>query len=229
MKKAIIPCVVSILSLCSGCNNRNSTKVKSDDAVKREVDSFAATLPKSNHDSAERSLDDRIAKPLTHDDTIIARAYRVQRGDYSLYPKSDLSISKWDYRQEKDKMTSTITHSAQVQANELVHLDAPYDGGITATIVIRKGKRLDVYLYLSDGQFNTHFNGTPILVKFDDGKPTSWNCNSASDGSNNILFINGERSFIATLKKAKKVMIEAEFFHNGNKIMEFDVAGLRWE
>jgi len=43
-----------------------------------------------------------------------------------------------------------------------------------------------------------------------------------------MLFIGNYNSFVAELKKAKTLRIEALFFSQGSRIFEFEVAGLKW-
>ena len=44
-----------------------------------------------------------------------------------------------------------------------------------------------------------------------------------------MIFINSTKAIISKLKTSKKIIIEAEFFNEGNRQMEFDVTGFKWE
>lgn len=137
---------------------------------------------------------------------------------------------KWEYSNTEDKMTSKITHIATIESNDQLDLKFPYEGGVAAYIKLRKMRNeTNVILQISKGQFNSGVDGESIKVRFDNRKPETYSCERAGDGDATVLFINSESRFIAMLKKAKKLLIEAEFFNNGNQIMEFNVSGLEWK
>ena len=138
--------------------------------------------------------------------------------------------TKWKYSDEEDKMTSQKTFFATLVANEQLNLKMPYDGGVTVSLMIRsKNKSNDVILNLSKGQFMTGINGQDIRVRFDSAKVETIHCSGANDGSTENLFIMPANKFLAKLKKAKKVLIEAELFDNGSQQMEFNTDGFKWE
>jgi len=139
--------------------------------------------------------------------------------------------SKWEYDQEEDKMTSKTSWFAGVKANELLQLKFPYNGGTTVNIFLRnKGGENQVMLQLSKGQFMANvIKGQDILVRFDSLKAEKFSCLAPGDGSTTTLFINNEAKFISRLKKAKKALVEAEMFNEGNHVIEFNVEGLKWD
>jgi len=73
------------------------------------------------------------------------------------------------------------------------------------------------------------FTESHLSAKFDDGPIQSFTCTGASDGSSNVAFITNEASFLKKLRGAKRTVIEAEFFHNGNQQFIFNTAGLEWK
>ncbi|MVN90445.1 hypothetical protein [Mucilaginibacter aquatilis] len=139
------------------------------------------------------------------------------------------NTSKWTYKEEEDKMTSKKKYFADIEANNELNFDFPYDGGSTGSIMIRKKNgETDVMLSISKGQFNTGVDGTSITVRFDDDKPVTFECSEASDNSSDLLFINNTKKFISRLKKSKKMNVQAEFYESGLQIMEFTTAGFVW-
>ncbi|WP_158244262.1 zinc ribbon domain-containing protein [Trinickia dabaoshanensis] len=135
----------------------------------------------------------------------------------------------WSYEDGADKMRGTHWASATVDATEKLHFSFPYNGGSTPSLEVRqKGKQVDVILFVSKGQFLCHIDGCSVEVKFDDGAVSPYFAGEADDGETNLLFIEGAARFIAKLRKAKTVTIEAEFFQEGNRQMTFPVKGLRW-
>ena len=72
-------------------------------------------------------------------------------------------------------------------------------------------------------------NDDTLSIKFDDGPIREWSCAEADGGSSGIVFINNAGAFLAQLKKAKKVIIEAQMYEAGRQQMTFEVTGLKWE
>ena len=84
-------------------------------------------------------------------------------------------------------------------------------------------------LIVSKGQFNSGINGQNIKARFDEGEVELYSCSRPESGSSGSLFINSESKFINKLKAAKKLVLEAEFYDNGNEIMEYNVSNLQWK
>ncbi|WP_051054081.1 hypothetical protein [Fibrella aestuarina] len=138
-------------------------------------------------------------------------------------------VSNWYSFENEDKMgaKSTVT---TVDAKELLEFDFPYNGGSTASFVVRrKGGETDTYLKVSKGQFNSTYDGGTVRIRFDQGKPTTYSFSGASDGSSDIVFINSSNGIIKKLRTAKRMVIEAEFYNEGLRQIEFDVEGFKWK
>lgn len=143
-------------------------------------------------------------------------------------PKEE--VTKWQFQEDVDKMTSKTVKYASIDANEELEFNFPYNGGSIATLNIRKKDGgNDIYLQVSKGQFNGTFDGGQIRIKFDDEQPKKFSFVAPSDGSADMIFINSEKAIISKLKNTKKIIIETEFFNEGNRQIEFDVAGFKWE
>ena len=144
---------------------------------------------------------------------------------------SSIPISAWNYSDEEDKMTSKKIYFASIDANDQLYLRAPYDGGVTATLTIRRRNgENNAYISVSKGQFITHLlDGQPVKIRFDSTRAETYYCSPASDGDSRILFINSANRAIARLKKAKKVIVEAELYDNGYQEIEFNTAGFKWD
>jgi hypothetical protein len=139
--------------------------------------------------------------------------------------------SAWTYSTEKDEMRGGEARFAQLEGSNTIDLDFPY-GEQRGAMLIRQSPKFgfDILVGVRSGQImcNTYSN-THISVKFDDGPIRRYGCTDASDGSNNMVFIEGAKGFLANLKKSKKVVVEAEFYQNGLQQMTFDTANLKWE
>lgn len=138
--------------------------------------------------------------------------------------------SAWSYSESVDEMTEVTNYFATCQSTNEVEFDFPYGGGSHLSIVVRNmGKKNDVLFSISSGQFNSGIDGQKITLRIDGGEPFKVNCNSANDGSMDVLFASNASKIIEKIKAAKTLKVQAEFFQEGNKTFDFDVEGLQWE
>lgn len=136
----------------------------------------------------------------------------------------------WTYFDQPDQITGKQIHFASVDASEKLDFNFPYSGGSTANLQIRKHPRYgtDVILSIDKGQFVCRVEGCSVMVRFDDGHATRYSANQPSDYSSTALFISPSSKFIASAKKAKRVVIEASFYQEGNRTIVFQIEGLTW-
>jgi len=137
----------------------------------------------------------------------------------------------WTYLADTDKMTSKLTYQAIVNSSNKLNFDAPYDGGSTAATIIRnKGGKNEVMVSIDKGQFICDVSdGCAINIRFDNNPATKFIASEPSDGSSTLLFIEAPKKFIDNVKKAKKMIVQAEFYQSGLREMEFNVDGLKWD
>jgi hypothetical protein len=137
--------------------------------------------------------------------------------------------SRWVYSDSKDDMRGTVSHFAAVESQNALDFQFPYKGG-HATLNLRNNPSSGLNIYLSiEGQFIcSPFENGKVSAKFDDGPVRQFRCSEPSDQASGVLFINSEKAFLAELKKAKTLTVEAEFFRDGERQMTFDVHGLKW-
>ncbi|EZP57279.1 hypothetical protein [Sphingomonas sp. RIT328] len=142
----------------------------------------------------------------------------------------DSPASKWQYSSDKDEMRGSTSRYATLISNNTVDLDFPY-GEQQGTITVRRNSDgLNVMFGVGKGQIMcSSYTNTTISVKFDNGPIQKMRCTGASDGSNETAFFTNEGRVLAGLRKAKRTIIEAEFFHQGRQQFVFDTAGLEWK
>lgn len=135
----------------------------------------------------------------------------------------------WKYKEFEDKMDNSKTYLASVTSTNEINFSSPYDGGSSFYLNVRNdNKQNEVYLKVSKGQFGG--SSKTCRVKFDDNPVVSYDYMGTSDYSSDVIFFKNPKKFIASLKKAKKLMIECAFFQEGARIIEFDdVQGLEWD
>jgi len=136
----------------------------------------------------------------------------------------------WTYSENEDKMTSKKTYHASIDAKELLHFDAPYDGGCAAVLFVRKmAEETDVFVQFSKAQLIIDsYDGSNFRVRFDDKPSSTYTFVSASDHSSDVAFLKNTSKFLKNLKNSKKVIIEMEFYQQGTRAIEFDTEGLQW-
>ena len=138
--------------------------------------------------------------------------------------------SPWAYDDRHDAMRGTTMRLAWVASDTHPTFDFPYAGGSTLTLQLRhRGASDDVMLFLDRGQFICQpFGEGHVSVKFDDGPVQRFGCGEASDGRATVIFLMPAGRFISQLRKAHRVIIEAEFYQSGSHQITFQTAGLKW-
>jgi len=182
----------------------------------------AVAEPSSSADAASSGATANASSPTGEDAT---------KPSAGVAEKDKEPESEWHYSTEKDEMRGAESHYAQLEATNTIDLDFPY-GEQRGRILVRQSAQFgfDILVGVPSGQImcnsfsNSHFN-----VKFDDGPIQRYGCTDASDGTSNMIFIQGSKGFLSKLKKSKKAVIEAEFFQNGMQQMVFNTANLKWE
>lgn len=146
-------------------------------------------------------------------------------------PDGDAVRSKWSYNAQKDEMRGTESRYAELTSENEIDLDFPY-GRQGGRLTVRQNPEngLDVMLSVESGQILCNsFGNSRVSVKFDNGPVQSMGCTDSSDGSNNVAFFTNQTRMLAGLKKAKRTVVEAEFFQMGRQQFVFETAGLEWK
>lgn len=138
--------------------------------------------------------------------------------------------SKWEYSEDRDQMRGTVTRYNNLYSENQLDFAFPYSGGSQASIQVReKAGKLAVMLIVDKGQFICNpFLKSTLAVKFDNKPVQHFDCRTAADGSANIIFVLPAKQFLNALKKSHHVIVEANFFQEGPRQMEFMSAGLDW-
>jgi hypothetical protein len=130
--------------------------------------------------------------------------------------------SEWIYSLRSDPMGGAVA-TARVESANTFDFDFPYQGEQHATLTLRSDKGLNVMVSIDRGQFVCPM-GCSVLVRFDDETAQRWRATGPSDFDTEVIFLRNESKFLKQLKKARVVRIEAEFYQEGTRIMEFPVA-----
>ncbi|MBB3942849.1 hypothetical protein GGR91_001071 [Sphingorhabdus rigui] len=139
--------------------------------------------------------------------------------------------SKWDYNTQKDEMRGSEAHFATLNSENTIKFDFPY-GEQPGILTVRRDPQhgLDLIFSVPSGQILcSGFGDDYINAKFDDGPIRRFSCSGASDGSSEVSFIGSPKKFLGELKRAKRTVIEAEFYQAGRQQYIFETQNLIWE
>ncbi len=136
--------------------------------------------------------------------------------------------AEWRYDRTTDRMTGHENLTAMSTSVNTFSLGAPYAGSQHAYLTARKHPRHgnDIVLRIERGQFNCMPDDCGVLARFDNRPPQRYAAVGPEDHRSDMLFIRDFRRFYGQALKSKRVLIEAVFFNNGTKQLEFDVEGL---
>lgn len=140
--------------------------------------------------------------------------------------------SSWSYSGDEDKLRGGTTYTASVVSSNTVAQASPYDSDTSMIMMVRQSPAYgtDVILIISSGQMMCpSYEGCSGTVRFDKDPPQRVRFNGPEDNGSETIFVVGAKSFIAKLKKAKRVIVEKTMYQAGSPQFEFDVAGLKWE
>jgi hypothetical protein len=211
---AVALAVWATLAANGGSQSENAKRLTTPEHETSSKGGAIAKIPKRTQAEAENSCADPAA------------CREANRKAYARVGKPD-----WIYADSRDPMRGTAIRSASIDSANRLEFAFPYDGGSTATLSLRKmNGDLNVMLSVNKGQLICYGMGnTEVRAKFDGREIEDYSCGRAADGSSNVLFIRSESSFLASLKKAKTLIVEATFYQAGARQMTFHVEGLVWK
>lgn len=138
----------------------------------------------------------------------------------------------WSYTEQSDSMTSKTIRFASVDSTNVHQLAFPYHGGTRASLTIRQHPRYGkgIIFEVNKGQILcTSYDGCTITVRFDERPAIRVHATEPSDHSSTTLFLSGYDSLLTNIRKSKKVAVEVEFYQEGPRSFQFDVANLNWK
>lgn len=144
-----------------------------------------------------------------------------------------LAHADWQYETIRDPMTDKQARIASLESNLSLRLEAPYGGRNMASLIVRQHPRhgLDAIFRVDKGQImcRSYDDGCALQIKFDSGNPIRFSGLEAADHDPRVVFIRDAKRFVAAAGKAKRILLQANFFHNGSPIIEFhSSAPLAW-
>lgn len=163
-------------------------------------------------------------------DKLAAASHEIKKA--SEFQQRRMAGEAWDYETTQDSMSQKPVTTAFIRSTNRLSFDFPYRGAQQATLQLRKHPRWgqDVILHIQKGQFICNsYDGCAVSVRFGNGKPKRFSAGEPNDNDSTYVFIRGYNSFVSELRKVDKIYIEAQFYQEGNRTMEFAVDGLDWK
>lgn len=136
--------------------------------------------------------------------------------------------AKWHYFASTDPMTSRTSRTAQIESENVVNFDFPYQGAQRATLILRDHPThgRDVIFQIERGQLLCNsYEGCSVRIRFDEAKAEMWNASPPSDNSSTVLFVRNESRFVQRLRAAKVVRVQVSAYEEGAPTFEFEVGG----
>jgi hypothetical protein len=150
------------------------------------------------------------------------------------------AATSWQYHEDTDSGSGEKSRYATIKSRNTIEFGFPYAGAQRATL--RYQPRIHsptIRLIIEHGQIlcrsnSDGSNGCFVPVKFDNGALDIWRAQVLSDGSTNTLDFgtiddNPKSPAICVadqLTKTKTLAIRATFYYEGDRTIEFNVAGL---
>nr|WP_141662012.1 hypothetical protein [Burkholderia ambifaria] len=149
-------------------------------------------------------------------------------------PTPPAAEAKWLYKEEHDSMRDKTYRVALLPASNVLDFDFPYNGGSHVLMIINgeQGRKLaHPVLEIDKGQFDCGTDGCDLTVKFDD-QLQSYHAQLLTSRRLYIWYregrnsVNGEEDeFIKNLRASHHMIIEARFYEDGARQIEFDTTG----
>lgn len=129
----------------------------------------------------------------------------------------------WNYDSSTDKMTGKKSASAQTVSDNSLSFGFPYQGVNRGNLIVRQHPQygLDVLITIDKGQMLCSSYDCKVSIKFDDAPPVKFSGSGLADHSSQTIFIEGAAKFIASAKKAKKILVQFNAYQNGAPVLEF--------
>ena len=137
-------------------------------------------------------------------------------------------VQRWLAGESKDEMRGTKSRYWTNTSLNTVNFKFPYQGEQSGTIMFIGTNERSLLFYVQKGQLICHsgykYGTCFVLVKFDESKAQYIEASKVSDESTTISI--RDPAFLKRLNKSKRLAIQAEIYHNGMPIFQFDVTGL---
>ncbi len=134
----------------------------------------------------------------------------------------------WVYTKTADQ-TGKAVEKASVTSPDVLKLGFPYEGGATATLTIRRTTNgTTLYIQVSQGQFNSSYQGGSARIRFDNQPWGTYAYSPAANGTGTTIFFDATDPLIRKIKASRTMAVDVAFNGQGRRQVTFKTAGLRW-
>lgn len=138
-------------------------------------------------------------------------------------------IINWVYDDIVDDMDNSTTKIASIKSDNTITFEWPYEDNTFQLNIRKKKSSIDIYIRCTKCHFLTSIsNDKTYRLKFDDRAPINVYANGSSSGDTDLVFLGSVTKVIDLLKKSSKLIVEAEFYNDGLRRIEFTTTGLEW-
>ncbi len=132
----------------------------------------------------------------------------------------------WQYHSTSDEMRGTKSRFAELESDNSLDFDFPYNGGSRGHLILRRDPRsgLNVMLRMDKGQFAGRRES--VSARFDAGPIITFTTSEPTDNRTGLVFLAPEQAFLRRLRASKRLILEAEFYQEGARQIRFTTAGL---
>lgn len=141
---------------------------------------------------------------------------------------AEAAAAPWSYFQSDDPMSKGKTYQAVLLSSNTVSFDFPYSGPQNGKLMLRTDPKYgkDVIFSIEKGQILCpSYDECSVLVRFDEGKATTYSASGAADNSTETIFIRNYSRFSEQMMKAKRVRLSVNIYQEGAPVFDFDVSG----
>lgn len=173
-----------------------------------------------------------LVPPATRTAAARQTATAIARAAATATAEAIIRESPWVYNESPDEMGRGVTRTAMTISPNSISFDFPYNEVQYPVLMLRRSPKfgLDVMVRIDSGQFLCpSYDGCRVNVRFGSGRVQRFGANGPSDHSTNVLFLDNASGFIAALKKAPTVSVEAEFYQAGWRVLTFKTQHLQWK
>jgi hypothetical protein len=151
----------------------------------------------------------------------------------SLQPASaSQTTSDWFYNVQRNERTNAPILAAQVTSSNAFEFNFPHQGQQHADLVLYKGHgdALHALLVVERGQFScNNIDECRVAIRADYGPTTDFKISAPGGNPENERFIENPQLLSDLLVGAKRLRIEATFYRQGRRVLDFAVSGFRPE
>jgi hypothetical protein len=143
------------------------------------------------------------------------------------HDRSSATASACRYSTNEATVSGKAIKEATVISKESIEFSFLYGEPQYPRLIVRTHPRYgnNIIISIDRGQFMCSVIHCTVIARFDNGQPQTFIGLEPEDNSTTAVFIRDYGRFLNELKKTKVLKIEAVFFHEGPRQMEFDVAG----